>query len=71
MKAAACKPKGASTVSVSMAAVLCRRAACFGGGDDDDYDQEAGGKGESERKYKKVSPSSSTIGLTLHSNKIV
>ena len=32
--------------------VSCRQA-CFGG-DDEDYDQEAGGKGESEHKYRKV-----------------
>ncbi len=35
-----------------------RRATCFGGGDDDDYDQEAGGIGESDRKYRKVGSSS-------------
>lgn len=34
-----------------------RRATCFGGGDDDDYDQEAGGKVESDRKYRKVGSS--------------
>ncbi|DBA74650.1 TPA: hypothetical protein ACH3X2_009428 [Trebouxia sp. C0005] len=30
-----------------------RRATCFGG-DEDDYDQEAGGRAESDRKYKKA-----------------
>ena len=34
-----------------------RRATCFGGGDEDDYDQEAGGKVESDRKYRKVGSS--------------
>ena len=33
-----------------------RRATCFGG-DEDDYDQEAGGRAESDRKYKKVGSS--------------
>lgn len=33
---------------------VSRRQACFGG-DDDDYDHEAGGKEESEHKYRKVS----------------
>lgn len=33
--------------------ILSCRQACFGG-DDDEYDQEAGGKGESELKYRKV-----------------
>ncbi|KAL0035573.1 hypothetical protein WJX77_012505 [Trebouxia sp. C0004] len=31
-----------------------RRATCFGGGDEDDYDQEARGKVESDRQYKKA-----------------
>ncbi|KAL0044478.1 hypothetical protein WJX82_008975 [Trebouxia sp. C0006] len=31
-----------------------RRATCFGGGDEDDYDQEAGGKVGSDRKYRKA-----------------
>ena len=38
--------------------LIFRRATCFGGGDEDDYDQEAGGKVESDRKYRKVGSSS-------------
>ena len=34
--------------------MVFRRATCFGGGDEDDYDQEAGGKVGSDRKYRKV-----------------